>query len=84
MTAATHSRRLHHDPLGDELAQHLRGAGFPARQDELQATLVRRHAPTSLLWRIGSLAPDRLYSTLDQVLEDLDSPPVDHVSREPM
>ena len=83
MTAATrHRRRL--DPLGDELAQHQRGAGIPARQVELQASLVRRHAPTSLLWRIGSLPPDRLYSTVDQVLQDLDGPPVDHVSREPM
>lgn len=72
------------DPLGDELAQHLRTAGFPARQDELQASLIRRHAPTSLLWRIGSLPPDRLYATVDQVLRDLDGPPVAHISREPM
>jgi hypothetical protein len=82
---ATPTRPGHwRDPLGDELEQHLRSAGFPARQDELQASLIRRHAPTSLLWLIGALPPDRLYSTVDQVLQDLDGPPVDHISREPM
>jgi hypothetical protein len=55
-----------------QLAALLRPATFPARQDELLATLLRRRAPGHLLWRLAPLPRTRRFGSLEEVLAYLD------------
>jgi Protein of unknown function (DUF2795) len=43
---------------------------FPARPDDVLATLVRRRAPSRLLWRVGQLPRTRSYDSLDDLCDD--------------
>lgn len=68
----------------EDLAAYLRPQMFPAGQDELQATLLRLHAPSRLLWRLAALSPMRQYASLDTVIEEVDRRSGTHVVREPL
>jgi hypothetical protein len=43
---------------------------FPAQPDDVLATLVRRRAPSRLLWRVGVLPRTRRYDSLDDLCDD--------------
>ncbi len=45
-----------------ECVSLLTGVSFPAGQDELIATLIRRHAPVRLLRHLADLDRDRRYA----------------------
>ena len=49
------------------LARH----SFPASQDDILALLVARHQPSRLLWRAAALDRTRVYSSLDEVCDDI-------------
>ncbi|WP_270888161.1 DUF2795 domain-containing protein [Pedococcus sp. 5OH_020] len=79
----------HIDPAADadtrsKLAHHLGQGCFPATQDELQATLIRVHAPARLLWELMPLSPTRRYPNLGEVFAELDHPSVHETAREPI
>jgi hypothetical protein len=57
---------------------------FPAGQAELQATLLRLHAPSRLLWRLSALSPMRQYPGLDVVIEDVERRAGVPLVREPL
>jgi hypothetical protein len=69
------------DTLGD-LRRFLPPTTFPARRDELLATLVRRHAPTPYLWEVSRLSSSRVYAGVDEVLAGCGEPGATEV-REP-
>lgn len=54
-----------------ELAAYLRPTAFPARQDDLLALLIRKRAPSRLLWRLSRCSAARTYRSLDEVWRDL-------------
>lgn len=60
----------HADDWRAELADYLRPGAFPARQDDLLALLIRKHAPSRLLWRVAQSAPGRTYRSLETLCED--------------
>ena len=53
----------------EDLGRHLPPSCFPARQDELLATLLRHRAPSHLLWRLTCLPRTRRFSSLGEVLD---------------
>jgi hypothetical protein len=69
------------DTLGD-LRRFLPPTAFPARRDELLATLVRRHAPTPYLWEVSRLSANRVYAGIDEVVAGCSDPGAAEV-REP-
>ena len=60
-----------HDP-STQVRDYLSPRCFPATRDELQATLVRHHAPAHLLWELASLSPTRRFDDLDKLCTALD------------
>ena len=73
LPARPSSRRSHLDGgWTDQLGRVLRPACFPARQDELLATLIRHRAPSHLLWRLTCLPRTRQFTSLDEVLAFVD------------
>ena len=44
---------------------------FPAQPDDVLAALVRRRAPSRLLWRLGGLPRTRRYHSLDDLCSDV-------------
>ena len=59
----------------EDLRAALHGLLFPARQDDILATLVAGRSPSRVLWRAGQLSPERLYLSIDQVCAELESRP---------
>jgi len=62
------------DRLTTEIADLRRGlapVAFPAPRDDLLAVLIARRAPLQLLSRIGTLGPDHLYLSVDEVCADI-------------
>lgn len=57
----------------EQLSHVLRPTCFPARQDELLATLIRHRAPSHLMWRLTCLPRTRQFSSLDEVVAFVDS-----------
>ncbi len=57
----------------EDLRAALHGLLFPARQDDILATLVAGRSPSRVLWRAGQLSPERLYLSIDQVCAELES-----------
>lgn len=53
----------------EQLARALRPSCFPARQDEMLATLIRLRAPSHLLWRLACLPRTRRFGSLAEVLD---------------
>lgn len=74
--------RSQHDSAA--LRDYLSPRCFPATRDELQATLVRHHAPARLLWEMTCLSASRRYDSLDQVCEALKRPVRPSLPREPI
>ena len=62
-----------HQEWSDELAAFLGPACFPATHDHLAATLIRRHAPSRLLWHLSVLPRSRKFASLHEVVEHLTS-----------
>jgi hypothetical protein len=56
----------------DQLGRVLRPTCFPARQDELLATLIRHRAPSHLMWRLTCLPRTRQFTSLDEVVAYVD------------
>jgi hypothetical protein len=50
-----------------ELASRLRPHLFPANQDELLAALIRRGAPSELLWRLTCLPRTRRFTSVEEL-----------------
>jgi len=71
MTAPPAPRSHSHQDLSDELAAFLRPACFPATHDHLAAILIRRSAPSPLLWHLSVLPRARQFASLDEVIEHL-------------
>ena len=67
-----------------ELATLLPEECFPARQDQLLATLVRRRAPTWALWRLCLLQPGRVYRSRTELQDALGRPTDGTVPLEPL
>ena len=62
--------------LADDLAELRRvlvRLPLPTRQDDVLAALVRRGAPSRLLWRAANLSRTRRYHSLAQVCGDIAS-----------
>jgi hypothetical protein len=66
------------------LWHYLSPEAFPATRDDLQAALVRHHAPARLLWELTCLSSSRRYDNLDQVCEALERPARPALPREPI
>lgn len=56
----------------EELAAYLPSSAFPARQDDLLALLIRKRAPSRLLWQVSRCAPGRIYRSLESLCQDTD------------
>jgi len=56
----------------EQLSRVLRPTCFPARQDELLATLIRHRAPSHLMWRLTCLPRTRQFSSLAEVVAFVD------------
>jgi hypothetical protein len=54
-----------------DLRRALAPVAFPAPRDDLLAVLIGRRAPLRLLNRVGTLGPDHLYLSLDEVCADV-------------
>ncbi|HEY7721623.1 MAG TPA: DUF2795 domain-containing protein [Pedococcus sp.] len=73
MTASAPSGPATHTPSRTtadwraELATLLRPHVFPANQDELLAALIRRGAPSELLWRLTCLPRTRRFTSVEEV-----------------
>jgi hypothetical protein len=82
------SRHVESDRLAQDdptaLSHYLSPQCFPATRDELQATLVRCHAPTRLLWELTCLSAFRRYDSFDQVCDALARPARPSLPREPI
>ncbi|HEY7718411.1 MAG TPA: DUF2795 domain-containing protein [Pedococcus sp.] len=50
-----------------ELATLLRPHLFPANQDEILAALIRRGAPSELLWRLTCLPRARRFTSVEEL-----------------
>ncbi len=59
-------------PASLEVRDYLPPRCFPATRDDLQATLVDRHAPTRLLWALACVSPSRRFDDLDQLCSALE------------
>jgi hypothetical protein len=71
MTTPTASTDHQDSRWPDELATYLGPGCFPASHDHLAATLIRRRAPSHLLWHL-SLAPrTREFQSLEELVEQL-------------
>lgn len=83
----TPTRSTNQDPdWADELATHLGPGCFPATHDRLAATLITRHAPSHLLWRLAGLPRTREFSSLEEVMDHLaqtDGPSAPKTGAEP-
>ncbi len=55
----------------DELEMYLRPAHFPARLDQLLATLSRHRAPSRVYWLLASLPLSSSFDDLPQLLDAL-------------
>jgi hypothetical protein len=55
----------------DELGTYLSPRSFPASPDHLAATLIKRHAPSHLLWRLSVAPRTREFRSLDELVEHL-------------
>jgi len=44
---------------------------FPAQSDEVLAALVRRRAPSRLLWHVGALPRTQRYTSLDDLCHQI-------------
>ncbi len=75
-TLPTRPSRRHHtngeSRWSDQLGHVLRPTCFPARQDDLLATLIRHHAPSHLMWRLTCLPRTRQFTSLDEVVDFVD------------
>ena len=71
------------DEWVSECAQILVPDCFPARQDELLAALMRRRAPSRLLWHLARLDPNRVYPSLDAVVRDCQQAEAPSTARPP-
>ena len=69
----TSTTRLERDL--EDLRRALHAVPFPARQDDILATLVVGRSPSRLIWRAGCLSPERLYFSVDAVCAELASRP---------
>ena len=69
----TATTRLDHDL--EDLRSVLRRVMFPARQDDIVASLVVGRSPSRLLWRAGCLSRERLYLSADEVCAELAARP---------
>jgi hypothetical protein len=56
----------------EQLSRVLRPTCFPARQDELLATLIRHRAPSHLMWRLTCLPRTRQFGSLAEVVDYVD------------
>jgi hypothetical protein len=75
-----HTPRVASPPAGlaedvAEIRALLARLPFPAQQDDVLAALVRRQAPSRLLWRAGCLTRTRRYHSLDEVCAEISRPP---------
>jgi hypothetical protein len=50
-----------------QLRESLGQVRFPAQPDDVLAALVRRRAPSRLLWHVGALPRTRRYHSLDDL-----------------
>jgi hypothetical protein len=75
-----------HDQVSwrDEMAGYLGATSFPGRQDELLAALVRAHAPSRLLWRLGALPREVRFGSLTELCDFVDAHSAAPAPREPM
>lgn len=69
-STATGTGRLQTRSL-DELEFYLRPAHFPARLDQLLATLSRHHAPSRVYWLLASLPLSSSFDDLPQLFSAL-------------
>lgn len=83
MTTATGSITHHDSSWTDELATYLGPGCFPATPDRLTATLIERHAPSHLWWRLSVAPRTRAFQSLDELVEHVGhpapKPPLGHV-----
>jgi|GEM_PF-4152025 len=54
-----------------QIRESLGQVRFPAQPDDVLAALVRRRAPSRLLWRVGGLPRTRRYHCLDALCTDV-------------
>jgi hypothetical protein len=54
-----------------ELAERLPATCFPGTYDDLASALVRRHAPSHLIWHLSVLPRARRFETLEELLAHL-------------
>jgi hypothetical protein len=73
MTTPTASRDGTDHDWHHELETYLGPACFPGGHDHLAATLIRRHAPSHLLWRLSVLPRMRQFDSLDELIAHLDT-----------
>jgi hypothetical protein len=57
-----------------ELRAMLARLPFPTQQDDVLAALVRRQAPSRLLWRAGALSRTRRYHSLEELCDEIGRP----------
>lgn len=72
------------EPWREELEQFLRPEHFPARLDQLLATLARRHAPSRVYWRLASLPLSRTFDGLADLTAALEVRGHLHAAPEPI
>jgi hypothetical protein len=61
----------HHDATQawvQELSERLPASCFPGTYDDLASALVRRHAPSHLIWHLSVLPRARRFETPDELL----------------
>lgn len=81
------SRRNHttgESRWSEQLGHVLRPTCFPARQDDLLATLIRHHAPSHLMWRLTCLPRTRQFTSLAEVVEFVDGHATTSTVSEPL
>ena len=71
MTTATESTTHPDSSWSDELATYLGPGCFPATHDRLTATLIERHAPSHLLWRLSVAPRTREFQSVGELVEHL-------------
>ena len=75
MTAPTTSTTQRDSGWPDELATYLSPGCFPATHDHLAATLIRRHAPSNLLWHLSAAPRHRQFQSLEELVHELSETP---------
>jgi hypothetical protein len=68
----------------EELEHYLHPAHFPARLDQLLATLARHRAPSHLYWRLASLPLSRTFEGLPDLVSSLEAQTSPFVEPEPI